>query len=102
MPGARSLEPQRQCLRVADPVGYLTHERRMSDRPLRVSAAVEQCDDTLSLGCGAYDLASRDERELVRGEGRVLGLMRVGPVHAGGLDVQDDEAVRRLGIVELP
>ena len=102
VPGAGSLENDREGLRVADAVGDLPHERRVGDCPLRVPAAVEEGDDALALRRRAHDLPARHQRELGSRQVAVLGLVGVGPVDSGREYVEDDEALGRLRIVELP
>jgi hypothetical protein len=101
MPGGRALHEESQRLAVAHPVGDLPHRGRVRDGLFGVAAPAEQRHDAFAVGRGARHLAAGHHRKLRGREVRVLGLVRVAPVDAGGGHVDDDHLVAGLRVVEL-
>jgi hypothetical protein len=96
VPGRRALQHERQRLAVAHRVGQLPHDLRRGHRALGIAAAGQQRDDAPPVRRPAHDLPARHERQLRRREVRVLRLVGVRVVHAGGADVEQHGALGRL------
>ena len=77
--------------------GQRERGRRVGDRLLGVPAIGEQRDDAAAVVVAADDLGARDERELLRGQVVVGGLVGVGVVDAGCAHLEPQQRLAGSG-----
>jgi hypothetical protein len=102
MPGGGSLQDHGERLLVGDLVGHRPGQPRVGGDPLGVAAAGQQPDHPRAAARrGADELRARDQRQLLRRQVAVLGLVRISEVDPAGRDVEQLLAVRRDGVGQV-
>jgi hypothetical protein len=97
VPCGGALQDQGQSGGVVDRVGQRERRRRMGECLLGVPAGGDQRHDAATCGIAAHDFGARDERDLLRRQVVVGGLVRVRVVDPGRADVEQHQRTPWLG-----